>query len=95
MVNLETVNEKMLEAIEMLMNSNDPEADTKECIDVDTARMIANLGKVCVESYKVKVQALGILSKAENPQRVMEMVHETGIVSNKVCKLIDEEINRG
>ena len=91
MVSLETVNEKMLMAMEMLMNNNDPEAEEKECIDVDTARMIANLGKVCIDGYKVKVEALAIMSKAENPQKTKEMIHEIGIVSGKVCKLIDNE----
>ena len=94
MVSLETVNEKMLMAIEMLMNNNDPDAEEKECIDVDTARTIANLGKVCVEGYKVKAQALSILASSQNPQRTKEMIHETGIVNGKVCKLIDDEYTK-
>lgn len=90
MVSLETVNEKMLMTIEMLMNNSDPDADAKECIDVDTARTIANLGKVAVEGYKVKANALAVLARAENPQRTVELIHETGIVNGKVCKLLDD-----
>ena len=94
MVNLETVNEKMLMAIEMLMNNSDPNAEAKECMDVDTARTIANLGKVCVESYKVKANALAILAKADNPQRTTEIMRQSGIVSGKVLKLIDDDYTK-
>lgn len=83
---LDQLNMHLFETIEMLKNNKDENASENEKIDVDTAKTIASLGKVIVDGYKVKVQALGILSKAENPNHVKQVIVDSGIgTSNQVC----------
>ena len=80
MVSIDKLNEHLFETIEMLKNNNDPIASDNEKIDIETAKAIANLGKVAVESYKVKCQALSMLANAENPNKVKEIICSSGIV---------------
>lgn len=78
---IDKLNEHLFETIEMLKNNNDPKASKNEKIDVETAKAIASLGKVAVDGYKVKCQALAILSKADNPNSVRETLSSSGFVN--------------
>lgn len=80
---LEQLNAHLFETIEMLKNNSDHEASDNEKIDVDAAKTIADLGKVIVDGYKVKIQALNILSKADNPNSVKRIIIDSGIESEK------------
>lgn len=79
---IDSLNEHLFEAIEMLKNNKDDNASENEKIDIETAKTIADLGKVIVEGYKVKIQALNILSKSENPNIVSKAMIESGITTN-------------
>ncbi len=80
-VSIDRLNEHLFECIEMLKNNNDPNASENEKMDVDTAKAVADLAKVTVDGYKVKFQALSILSKASNPNAVGKIISDSGIVS--------------
>ncbi len=80
---LEQLNAHLFETIEMLKNNRDHNASDNEKIDVDAAKTIADLGKVIVDGYKVKIQALNILSKADNPSSVKRIIIDSGIESEK------------
>ena len=69
-ISIDKLNGHLFETIEMLKNNNDPLADDNEKIDIETAKTIASLGKVVIDGYKAKAQALAILSKADNPNLV-------------------------
>ncbi|KAA6346419.1 hypothetical protein EZS27_006069 [termite gut metagenome] len=73
----------MDEAMWMLKNNNDPNASANEKMDVETAKAMAGLGKVAVEGYKVKAQALGIMSKADNPATTKQLLLESGIANDE------------
>lgn len=81
-ISIDNLNVHLFETIEMLKNNNDKEASDCEKIDIDTAKAIADLGKVIIDGYKVKAQALNILSKADNPNHVKQIILESGIESN-------------
>ena len=49
---IDKLNEHLFETIEMLKNNSDPNASPNEKIDIETAKTIANLGKVAVEGFK-------------------------------------------
>lgn len=78
---IDQLNTQLFSAIEMLMNNNDENASANEKLDVVTAKTIAEIGKVIVEGYKVKAQALNILSKADNPNSVKQIIISSGIES--------------
>ncbi|WP_294455765.1 hypothetical protein [uncultured Bacteroides sp.] len=77
---IDKLNEHLFEAIEMLKNNSDPNASENEKIDIETAKTIANLGKVAVEGFKVKAQALSMLARTDNPQTTKEALVASGIV---------------
>lgn len=74
------LNTHMFEAIEMLKNNSDPRASKQEKIDVETAKAIAQLGTVIVEGFKAQVNAVGILSRSQNPSLTGGVVSEMGIL---------------
>ena len=86
-ISLDKLNEHMFETIEMLKNNSDPNADPNEKIDIETARTIANLGKVVVDGYKVKAQVLQVLSKSENPNKTKQLIAGSGIMDAETKQL--------
>ena len=84
---IDALNGHLFEAIEMLKNNRDENASENEKIDVQTAKTIAELGKVAIEGYKVKVQAMGILAKSDNPNAVKQLIASSGIDSSDVIML--------
>jgi hypothetical protein len=83
-INIDDINSHLVETIEMLKNSSDPNASECEKIDVERAKTIAELGKVVVEGLKAKVQVLGILAKADNPSAVREIADNVGFSEAKL-----------
>jgi len=88
-ISIDKLTGHLFEAIEMLKNNNDPKADSHEKIDVATAKTIAELGKVVVEGYKVKAQALQIMAKAENPNRTKQLLSGSGIIEAEGTAMIE------
>lgn len=68
-INLETLNNYLFETIEMLKNNSDPEASENEKIDVETAKTIAELGKVAVDGFRVKATVLSTIAKSREFQK--------------------------
>ncbi len=80
-VNIDKLNEHLFESIEMLKNNNDANASDNEKMDVETAKAIADLAKVAIDGYKVKVQALSLVSKTQNPKATTKFMLDSGVVS--------------
>lgn len=76
---LDALNAQLFETIEMLKNNSDEKASANERIDIETARVIGNIGKVIVEGYKVKAQVLNMLRNTENPNAMKELMSNSGI----------------
>ena len=79
-ISIDNLNEHLFETIEMLKNNTDPKASKNEKIDIETAKTIADLGKVVVDGYKVKAQVLSLLSRSENPQLTSEFAKTSGFI---------------
>jgi predicted transcriptional regulator len=82
-ISIDALNEHIFEAIEMLKNNSDENASDNEKIDIDTARAIAELGKVVVDGYKVKAQVMNAIKNGSNPQSVFQMAIEGGIINRE------------
>ena len=67
----------MFEVIERLQLSNDPNADEKEKIDINTAKAISNAASVIVQSAKVEIEFLKIIAKNDNPGAVESAAQKT------------------
>jgi hypothetical protein len=83
-ISIDEISAHLIETIEMLKNSSDPEASDCEKIDVERAKAIAELGRVAVEGLKAKVQVLGILAKADNPAIIRELANSSGLSEVKL-----------
>ena len=60
----------LFETIEMLKNNSDPKASPKEKISVEIAKTIADTAQVIVNSRKIEVDLIGIVSKAQNSEAI-------------------------
>ncbi len=88
-ISIDKLNEHLFESIEMLKNNTDEEASANEKMDVDTAKAIADLGKIVMDGYKVKAQVLQMMSKTENPNATKQLLSGSGIV-NESPKALSE-----
>lgn len=82
-ISIDKLNEHLFEAIEMLKNSKDPNADEHEKMDVPTAKAISDLGKVVIDGYKVKAQVLNMMRNTENPTMLKNTIIDAGIISDE------------
>jgi hypothetical protein len=78
-ISIDEISAHLVETIEMLKNNSDENASPNEKIDIETAKTIAELGKVVIEGCKVKAQVLGVLSKTENMSIVREIADSSGL----------------
>jgi hypothetical protein len=77
--NLDTLNEHLFDVIDRLKDRNDPDADAKDIIDLETATKICDAGKIIVEAYKVKAQVLNIAAKCNDYQAIARFANSAGI----------------
>jgi len=82
-ISIDKLNEHLFESIEMLKNNHDPNADANEKIDVETAKAIADLGKVVIDGYKVKAQVLQMMRNADNPNALKATICNSGIITDE------------
>lgn len=57
----------LFEVIERLKLVNDPDADDKEKIDVETAKAVTQAAAIIVNSAKIEVDFLKIVAAGDNP----------------------------
>lgn len=69
----------LFESIEMLKNNSDPDASPNEKMDVQTAKQISQLAGNLIDSYKVEVEAIQIMSKTDNPNKTTHLLSSSGI----------------
>lgn len=81
---LSDLRDHLFETIEMLKNNNDPKAGENEKIDVATAKHISAIAGDIIESYKVELQGIEIISKAENPDFTSRFLGESGVFNTKL-----------
>lgn len=68
-ISLDALNSQLFETIEMLKNNSDAEASDNEKIDVDSAKIIADIGKVIVDGFRVKASVLSTIAKNDIYQK--------------------------
>ena len=79
-ISIDALNTHLFETIEMLKNNKDKNASANEKIDIETARAISGLAKNVIDGYKVKVQVLNIISKADDPQLLQTKMSKNGLL---------------
>lgn len=64
--NLDALNEHLFETIKDLRQNSSRTASEADTV-IESAKAIAGVGKIIVDTYKLKVDAMRILSKSESP----------------------------
>ena len=80
----------LFDVIERLKDSNDPGADKKDTIDIETAKAITSTAQVIINAIKLEVDAIRIMSKADNYTTTREMISNSGIIQENGIKAIDK-----
>ena len=83
---LSDLRDHLFESIEMLKNNNDPSASENERMDLETAKRVSDISGKIIDSYKVEVQAMAIISKADNTNALNKFLNKTGIVDQPALK---------
>ncbi len=63
---LSDLRDHLFDVLERVKDGNDPEADPKDTIDLDRAKVIANVSKQIIDSAKVEVEAVKVLNDTVN-----------------------------
>lgn len=61
----------LFDVIERLKSNGDPEASENEKIKLEDAKMICSAADCIIDSIRVQNEFVGIISKAENPDKVL------------------------
>ena len=70
----------LYETIEGIKNQNESSASKNEKVSLEQAKAINDLAKTAVSVYKVKAEALKIISMSNNPQSTSDNVVQTGLL---------------
>lgn len=70
----------LYETIEGIKNQNEPTASENEKVSLEQAKAINDLARTAVSVYKVKADALKIISMSNNPQSTSDNVVQTGLL---------------
>lgn len=77
----------LFDTLERLKSNNDSEASENEKIDIETVSAIVDVSSQIIESYKVEVQAMSLLSKSANPTIVNQHFQQSGLMSKEIQAL--------
>lgn len=86
-ISIDKLNVHLFETIEMLKNNSDSKASKNEKIDIETAKTIAEIGKVVIDGYKVKAQVLKIMKPEENPHSTIKLLNDSGMFDTNIKML--------
>lgn len=82
-ISIDKLNEHLFETIEMIKNNKDPRASENEKIDIESAKAIAEIGKVVIDGYKVKSQVLNMMRTTDNPNVMKKTIIDSGIITDE------------
>lgn len=83
-ISIDGLNNHLFEAIEMLKNNSDPKASENEKMSIETAKAIADLGKVAVDGFKTQAQVIHTIANAQNPQLLEKLGNSSGVLSIEI-----------
>lgn len=73
----------LFDVIERLKSRNDPNCDPQEKIEIEDAKAITEAAKIIVDSAKVEVEMLHIISRADDPKQIISMMSKTKFLPSK------------
>lgn len=77
---LEALRSHLFDSLERVKSLNDPNTDENEKMSLEQAESICEISEQIIETYKVQVQAMAIISKAENYRGTEEFAQNIGLL---------------
>lgn len=78
---LEDLRMHMFDVIERLKTNDDPDADPKDKINIETAKAITDAGKIIIDAAKAEIEALKIISSSDVPVEKFISTGATKLIS--------------
>lgn len=75
---VERLRMELFDTLQRLKSNNDKNCSPNEKCSIEEAEAVCHIAKEITETYKVQLQAMNILSKADNPNRVQMMIEHNG-----------------
>jgi hypothetical protein len=76
---IEDLRMELFDTLQRLKSNNDKNCSPNEKCSIEEAEAVCHIAKEITETYKVQLQAMNILSKADNPNRVQLMIEHNGL----------------
>jgi len=73
----------LFDAIERVKSINDENASENEKMSIDQAKAICQISEQIIESAKVEVDAMRVISKSENKDSVIQFANKTQLFIDK------------
>lgn len=70
----------LFDTLKKVGNINNPDVAKSEKITLEEAEMVCNVSSKIIDTYKVEVQAMGILAKADNANLASSLAKQSGIL---------------
>ena len=76
---IENLRMELFDTLLRLKSNNDKNCSPNEKCSIEEAETVCLIAKEITDTYRVSLQAMNILSKAENPNRVQQMIEYNGL----------------
>lgn len=70
---------ELFDTLQRLKSNNDKNCSPNEKCSIEEAEAVCHIAKEITDTYKVQLQAMSILAKADNPGRVQLMIENNGL----------------
>ena len=75
---------ELFDTLQKLKSNNDEECSPCEKCTIEEAQTVCDLASVITDTFKVQVQAMGVLARADNPNAVGGFLAANGFMDTKV-----------
>lgn len=70
---------ELFDTLQRLKSNNDKNCSANEKCSIEEAEAVCDIAKEITETFKVQVQAMAVMAKADNPSSVKALLLESGL----------------
>ena len=83
-VSLSDLRMELFDTLQKLKSNNDEECSPCEKCTIEEAQTVCDIASAITDTFKVQVQAMGVLARADNPNAVGGFLAANGFMDTKV-----------
>lgn len=81
---IEDLREELFDTLQKLKSNNDENCSPCEKCSIEEAQMVCEIAHEITDTFKVQVQAMQVLSKADNPNAVRSFLDDNGLAPHPI-----------